>query len=283
MNTTENIIIAEQPDGYAVRARQIGDTIITLSVGRGAKHDELNVDRFRDWGDLPEEVRDRFAARCPDHTGLWGWNDMRRMLSRVRNIGDAVPRVRELQSRQRAASERRQREDEERRAAELAARQPMIDAMLARETELLAQIPAGAIRCDTAYHSDGDGGSYATWSAEGCKISDPHIVGWAQATWPGAQEAFETRCVAYISRDELDALHAARRAAEEQAESTRQKNESLRAEAFRVARETGKRQVLLRWTTHRCMNGNSSECSFDSAVRWALPDGTERTTYTCCY
>ncbi len=30
-------------------------------------------------------------------------------------------------------------------------------------------------------------------------------------------------------------------------------------------------------------NGNDDECSFDSATEWAMPDGSRKITYTCCY
>jgi hypothetical protein len=52
-----------------------------------------------------------------------------------------------------------------------------------------------------------------------------------------------------------------------------------RAEAAR----TSKPVVLARWTTDRCMNGHSDECSFDNATKSLMPDGTTRTTYSCCY
>ena len=55
------------------------------------------------------------------------------------------------------------------------------------------------------------------------------------------------------------------------------------AECFRKAAETGERVAIRKWTTTRCMNGNDDECSFDNATEWALPDGTAKTTYTCCF
>jgi len=54
-------------------------------------------------------------------------------------------------------------------------------------------------------------------------------------------------------------------------------------EIFAKARESGERQALETWVTEKCMNGNDQECSFDRATRWALPDGTSKTTYGCCY
>lgn len=54
-------------------------------------------------------------------------------------------------------------------------------------------------------------------------------------------------------------------------------------ECKRRARETGERVKIESWVTNRCHNGNDDQCSFDNAVRWAMPDGTEKTTYTCCF
>lgn len=54
-------------------------------------------------------------------------------------------------------------------------------------------------------------------------------------------------------------------------------------ECKRRARETGERVKIESWVTNRCHNGNDDQCSFDDAVRWAMPDGTEKITYTCCF
>lgn len=51
----------------------------------------------------------------------------------------------------------------------------------------------------------------------------------------------------------------------------------------RRARETGERVKIESWVTDRCHNGNDDDCSIDRAVRWAMPDGTEKITYTCCF
>jgi hypothetical protein len=49
------------------------------------------------------------------------------------------------------------------------------------------------------------------------------------------------------------------------------------------AKTTGKPVALARWTTDRCMCGHGNECSCDSATEWLSPDGSRKTTYTCCY
>lgn len=54
-------------------------------------------------------------------------------------------------------------------------------------------------------------------------------------------------------------------------------------ECFRQAAESGQRVAIRKWTTTRCMNGNDDECSFDNATEWAMPDGTTKTTYVCCF
>lgn len=77
-------------------------------------------------------------------------------------------------------------------------------------------------------------------------------------------------------RAEDAAREAERKAAEE-------KENARVAECFRQAKETGKRVPIRKWTTGRCMNGNDNECSFDNATEWAMPDGTTKTTYACCF
>ena len=51
----------------------------------------------------------------------------------------------------------------------------------------------------------------------------------------------------------------------------------------KLAKETGKPQIMNRWTTHKCMNGNDDECSFDSAIKTIDSRGNQKVTYTCCY
>ena len=52
---------------------------------------------------------------------------------------------------------------------------------------------------------------------------------------------------------------------------------------FKEAKETGKGVKIRGWMTDRCYNRNSRECSFDTATEWAMPNGTKKVTYTCCY
>ena len=49
------------------------------------------------------------------------------------------------------------------------------------------------------------------------------------------------------------------------------------------ARTTGEKQLYRSWMTGGCRNGNSDQCSFDSASEYVLPDGSTMTTYQCCY
>lgn len=74
---------------------------------------------------------------------------------------------------------------------------------------------------------------------------------------------------------------AARREAEKA--EAKKRAEEHRSECFRQAAESGERVAIRHWTTTRCMNGNDDECSCDNATEWALPDGTAKTTYTCCF
>lgn len=66
-------------------------------------------------------------------------------------------------------------------------------------------------------------------------------------------------------------------------EKSRQVAKDDLAKLFAAARETGKPVELCRYVTTKCMNGNDFDCSFDSAVEMAQPDGTAKTTYSCCY
>ena len=55
------------------------------------------------------------------------------------------------------------------------------------------------------------------------------------------------------------------------------------AEKIEEAKRTGKKIEIESWVTHECKNGNDNECSFDNAVRWAMPDGKIKVTYSCCF
>ena len=71
--------------------------------------------------------------------------------------------------------------------------------------------------------------------------------------------------------------------AREAEETAKAKRQAERDAIFAEAREAGERQKLRSWITNGCRNGNNDECSFDSAVEWAMPDGSRKITYTCCY
>jgi len=91
----------------------------------------------------------------------------------------------------------------------------------------------------------------------------------------------------FIERSELDravekfdAAAAEKRDREAAAAAVRNREFAAKSEE---ARTTGKPVLLERWTTDRCMNGHSDECSFDTASRCVMPDGTTKISYTCCY
>lgn len=91
----------------------------------------------------------------------------------------------------------------------------------------------------------------------------------------------------WIERAELEravAQYDAAKSAEQtaRAELKRLADERV-AEKVAEARATGKPVMIEMWTTTRCMNGHSNECSFDKACRYAMPDGTIKVRYTCCY
>lgn len=65
--------------------------------------------------------------------------------------------------------------------------------------------------------------------------------------------------------------------------AAKQKKEAVKLEIFQnQAQETGKPVVMYSYITSECMNGGH-DCSFDSATVYMLPDGTQKTTYTCCH
>jgi len=278
-------IIEKQDDGYTV-TEELG--IITITGTAGSK--SCHVSHFRAWDALTPSTRAHWDAKIPTdkRTGLFA-APYDFALFRVRPIGDAVAVVLGLQ-RDTAAAEKLADEKRDAEFAARAAAQAAIDAgplaeMRAEEARLVTMIPAGAVRCAITEHSDGDGGTYPTFSAEGVDIRDWHKCGdgWAYATRPGEKNPFASVGVFYATRAEIDAIKAAQAEKERQAATAKADKIAKRTAAFARARETGERQELGRWTTDCCMNRHSDECSFDNATAWAMPDGTEKTTYACCY
>jgi hypothetical protein len=91
----------------------------------------------------------------------------------------------------------------------------------------------------------------------------------------------------FIEADALQAAiqkHDQKKAADQQVKASA---ESARKAEFAAklaeAQRTNKPVTLATWVTDHCMNHHDDECSFDSAVKSVLPDGTTKTTYTCCY
>ena len=277
-------IIDKQDDGYTVEI----DDRDQVHISCGDKKVSCHISHFRPWDNLNLETKTRWSDRIPDKSGLFA-SPTETQLYRVRSIGDSVQRIREH------ARAAQMRYDEEKRVqdaqfAEQAAAQkkadaPLIDSMLHEEQRLVALIPSGCLRCDATMHSDGDGGSYATFSCGGTNVHGPaaHVVGWASASRPGAQSAFESRCVAYVLSVDLAAIRRSEAAKIAEINAKKEAIEKHHAEAFARAKSSGEKQQIESWMTDRCMNHNSDECSFDRATRWAMPDGSHRTTYTCCY
>ena len=57
---------------------------------------------------------------------------------------------------------------------------------------------------------------------------------------------------------------------------------TARQEKFDEAKKTQKPVVINSWITDECTR-HSIDCSFDQATTYALPNGTTKTTYTCCH
>ncbi|MFZ4396945.1 MAG: hypothetical protein ACOYOU_15125 [Kiritimatiellia bacterium] len=279
-------IIEKQIDGYAVNLEK---EMITISTN-AAPERSCNVSWFRTWEELSDQTRAHWSDKftTANRTGLFA-APYDFALFRIRPIGDAVAMILEIQ-RAAAAAAKIERDQRDAAHAARAAAQAAIDAgplaeMRAEEARLVALIPAGAVRCTITEHSDGDGGTYPTFSAEGVDIRDWHKCGdgWAYAMRPGAQNPFESVGVFYATREEIDAIKTAQGECAARAAAEKAKKDAARVAAFARARETGDRQELGSWTTDRCMNRHSDECSFDIATAWAMPNGTEKTTYDCCY
>jgi len=88
----------------------------------------------------------------------------------------------------------------------------------------------------------------------------------------------------YIPSDRFADSRKARSDKNKRDEEASADRKAMEDSAFAQALTTGKPAVMRQWTTDRCMNGNGErECSFDSATEWAMPDGSRKTTYTCCF
>lgn len=105
------------------------------------------------------------------------------------------------------------------------------------------------------------------------KPSRFHYGSSESAMWvitPDQEFAIVSECIA--AKNDRDSKKMAAEAAEK----------DRRAAIFAEAAATGKKQVLDSWVTDECTE-NLSECSFDAATLWALPDGTTKTTYSHCH
>ncbi|MFA6679184.1 MAG: hypothetical protein WCR96_01685 [Candidatus Methanomethylophilaceae archaeon] len=88
----------------------------------------------------------------------------------------------------------------------------------------------------------------------------------------------------YIPVDRFDSSRKLMADKKTKFEKETSENDAKEKAAFKEAKETGKPIVLRKWITDRCMNGNEkNECSFDSAIESAMPDGSKKTKYVCCF
>jgi hypothetical protein len=75
---------------------------------------------------------------------------------------------------------------------------------------------------------------------------------------------------------------AAVEAKKAKAKAEKEEKQAEKDAIFAKARSTGEKQALRQWMTEGCTE-NLNDCSFDSAVEWAMPDGTTKITYTHCH
>ena len=144
-----------------------------------------------------------------------------------------------------------------------------------RRADVIAACPADCEPCTMGKWFDGsqtyiapDGTQFVQ-----CDGADAH----------GCGIVYVKREIVADARRRAAERQAAEKAAAEKAAAENAARAAHRDDCFRRARETGERVKIESWTTDRCHNGNDDECSFDNAVRWAMPDGTEKITYTCCF
>lgn len=161
---------------------------------------------------------------------------------------------------------------------------PALKAMEEKAAELRSQIPKGAIEVEAKQVGSADGDPIMEYSAKGIVLGwkDVTLVGWASAIRPGALAGFKDEAIAYINPEKLKEVVDAQTAAAEQKTQNKAAEEARVAELFATAKTTGKPQVISTWMTSDCMNG-SHDCSFDTAHKLVMPDGTIKTEYTCCY
>ena len=270
-----NTLIEKQVDGYMVKEEN-GRIEIT---GPSGKKMVCHASHFHTWDKLEENTRSMWAKKVPDEmkTGLFA-SPYPEVLYRIRPIGDAVTHVMEIADK---INKDHERLVAERVAARNAVEAPLLAIVKEREIELVKQMPADAIRCDVKIKSDGDGGSYPIFSIKNVEIKSPKIVGWASA--PRTSIEVDPVCVAYITHAEFDAIQEGIALEAKKDMDAKQADKDRLTAIFTKAMETGQRQVLKSWVTDRCMNRHDDDCSFDNAYQWAMPDGTTRITYTCCY
>ena len=164
-------------------------------------------------------------------------------------------------------------EQDRKRAEQEASDQPHIDAMLAKEAELVVKIPADAVKVEI---TDPNGNADLHYSVEGVKLDwqSVTLIGVASAIRTGAMGAFDCRRVGYIRRADLEKIVAARK---EKSEKTANEKQAAADEIKAIkarAIETGKPQVLRQWTEERraCEYGVWGDYIF-SCYEFAMPNG----------
>lgn len=162
---------------------------------------------------------------------------------------------------------------------------PALKEMEEKAAKLRSQIPKGAIEVDVKEVGNADGDPIMEYSAKGIKLGwqDITIIGHASAIRPGALAGFKTETIAYVTPETLKTVADKQLATQKQVEADKATEEIRLAGLFATAKTTGKPQVISSWVTQDCMNGNKRECSFDAAHKLAMPDGTTKIEYTCCY
>ena len=178
-------------------------------------------------------------------------------------------------------------EAEEKRQRELEEDLSLIEnAKTSQLPGLLAKIPEGAVRVYVRQIGDADGDAILRYtSSDGTALSwqDVEMVGTAFATRPGALGSFWQERIAYVLKEKIEEIRAEQSKKADKDRAEKQAAEAERESKFSQARESGKPVLLRSWVTARCMNRNDDECSFDRAGEYAMPDGSVKTSYTCCF
>lgn len=238
-------LIEKQSDGYMV---ELDNEMVVITSPKG-KH-SFNYTYYKPWTEISQAKKDAYKGRIPDTTGLW--SECGGGLTRIRDIGDACKIISDMVSSYR----------EERDLKAKKAEQDYAEKM----ERAKAIVGEGYIPCYVSYFD----GYPSIIEVEGIKINyNNNILKEAEGLTFVLKSAYENACVE-IENKKNEIL---RKEAEERLHTT---------ECFKIAKETGNKVLLDKWQTNKCMN-KSVDCSFDMAYKYAMPDGTTKTTYICCF